>query len=224
MLISAEAGVGKSRLAETVRDRIRGEPHVALRYFCSPHHRESALYPVIGQLERAAGFDRSDDAAARIAKLGRMLAGTPAEAELPLLAELMSLPGSDDRLPLLTPDQRKTKLLDTLMVLLEHTVQSVPAIMIFEDLHWMDPTSGELTERALASADRLPMLLLATYRPDFQPRWTGHANVSTLTLPRLDRRAQQALVRELAGGVALSTNVVNTILDRSDGVPSSSRS
>jgi len=219
VLISAEAGVGKSRLAETIRDRIRGEPHVALRYFCSAHHRESALYPVIGQLERAAGFDRSDDAATRIAKLGNMLAGTPSEAELPLLAELLSLPGSGDRRPSLTPDQRKTKLLDTLMTLLEDAARRAPAIMIFEDLHWMDPTSGELTERALARVDRLPVLLLATYRPDFQPRWTGHANVSTISLPRLDRRAQETLVRDLAGGVALPASVVNTILARGDGVP-----
>ena len=99
MLISAEPGIGKSRLAEAIRDRIRGEPHVALRYFCSPHHRESALYPVIGQLERAAGLERSDDAATRIAKLAGMLAGSPVEAELPLLAELLSSPGIEERSP-----------------------------------------------------------------------------------------------------------------------------
>jgi class 3 adenylate cyclase/tetratricopeptide (TPR) repeat protein len=223
VLISAEPGVGKSRLAEAIRERIRGEPHVALRYFCSPHHRESAFYPVIGQLERAADFDRSDDAATRVAKLANLLAGSPAEAELPLLAELVSLPGSEGRspwlTPALTPDQRKAKILDVLIELLDHTARQAPALMIFEDLHWMDPTSGELTERALARLDRLPVLLLATFRPDFQPRWTGHANVSTITLPRLDRRAQEALVRDLAGGITLPANVVNTILDRSDGVP-----
>jgi class 3 adenylate cyclase/tetratricopeptide (TPR) repeat protein len=219
VLISAEAGVGKSRLAETIRERIRGEPHVALRYFCSPHHRESAFYPVIGQLERAAGLERSDDAAARLRKLTSLLAGSPAEAELPLLAELMSLRGGEQRSAALMPDQRKARLLDTLIALLDHTAQRAPALMIFEDLHWMDPTSGELTERALARLDRLPVLLLATHRPDFQPRWNGYANVSTLSLPRLDRRAQERLVRDLAGGVELSTNVVNTIIDRSDGVP-----
>jgi class 3 adenylate cyclase/predicted ATPase len=219
VLISAEPGVGKSRLAEAIRDRIRGEPHVALRYFCSPHHRESALYPVIGQLERAAGLERSDDAATRIAKLAGMLAGSPVEAELPLLAELLSLPGIAERSPPLTPDQRKAKILDVLMELLDHTARRAPTLMIFEDLHWMDPTSGELTERALARLERMPVLMLATFRPDFQPPWTGRANVSTISLPRLDRRAQETLVRDLAGGVALPAPVVNTILDRSDGVP-----
>ena len=218
VLISAEAGVGKSRLAETIRERIRGEPHLALRYFCSPHHRESAFYPVIGQLERAAGVERSDDAATKRRKLANLLAGSPAEAELPLLAELLSLPGGEEWPPL-TPDQRKRKILDALIDLLDHTVRHVPALIIFEDLHWMDPTSGELTVRALTCLDRLPVLLLATSRPDFQPRWAGHANASTITLPRLDRHAQEALVRDLAGSVALPAPVVNTILDRSDGVP-----
>lgn len=223
VLISAEAGVGKSRLAETIRERIRGEPHVALRYFCSPHHRESAFHPVIGQLERAAGVERSDDTATRLAKLTNLLADSPAAAELPLLAELLSLPVGEERppssAPALTPDQRKARILDTLIGLLDHISQNVPALMIFEDLHWMDPTSGELTERALARLDRLPVLLLATYRPDFQPPWASHANVSTITLPRLDRPAQEALVRDLAGGVELPAKVVDTILDRGDGVP-----
>ena len=106
VLISAEAGVGKSRLAEAVRERIRGDPHVTLRYFCSPHHRESALYPVIGQLEHAAGFERSDDGAARRRKLANLLAGGPAEADLPLLAELLSVPGIEAESALeLTPER-----------------------------------------------------------------------------------------------------------------------
>lgn len=219
VLISAEAGVGKSRLAETIRERIRGEPHLALRYFCSPHHRESALYPVIGQIERGAGFERSDDPATKRRKLAALLAGSPVEAELPLLAGLLSLPGGEEGTPSLTPEQRKKKILDTLALLFEHTAGQAPSLMIFEDLNWMDPTSGELTERVLSRLDRLPVLLLATCRPDFQPRWSRHGNVSTITLPRLDRRAQEALVRDLAGDIALPAPVVNTILDRSDGVP-----
>jgi predicted ATPase/class 3 adenylate cyclase len=219
VLISADPGVGKSRLAETIRERIRGEPHLALRYFCSPHHRESALYPVIGQLERAAGFERSDDGATRRRKLATLVAGSPVEAELPLLADLLSLPDGEDRPPSLTPDQRKKRILDTLLDLFEHTVRHVPSLAIFEDLNWIDPTSGELTQRVLARLDRLPVLLLATFRPDSRPRWADHANVSTITLPRLDRSAQEALVRDLAGGAALPAPVVNTILDRSDGVP-----
>lgn len=220
VLISAEAGVGKSRLAETIRERVRSEPHFALRYFCSPHHRESAFHPVIGQLERAASFDRSDDVPTKRRKLAELLAGSPVQAELPLLAELLSLPGAEDwPTPPLTPEQRKRKIVDTLLLLLEYLASRSPVLMIFEDLHWMDPTSGELTERALAGLDRLPLLLIATFRPDFQPPWVSRPNVSTITLPRLDRGAQEALVRGLAGDVALPTHVLGEILDRSDGVP-----
>lgn len=219
VLISAEAGVGKSRLAETIRERLRGEPHLALRYFCSPHHRESALYPVIGQIERAAGFERCDDPATKRHKLAALLAGSPVEDEMPLLADLLSLPGGEEPPLSLTPNQRKKNILDTLVTLFEHTVGRVPSLMIFEDLNWMDPTSGELLERVLSRLDRLPVLLLATSRPDFQPRWSHHGNVSTITLPRLDRNAQEALVRDLAGGIAVPAPVVKAILERSDGVP-----
>ena len=220
VLISAEAGIGKSRLAEALRERVRHERHLALRYFCSPNHRESALYPVIGQLERAAGFERRDDAATKRRKLAAMLAGSPAEAELPLFAELLSVPSVEDRLPsTLTPDQRKEKILDVLMLLLDNLATRAPVLMIFEDLHWIDPTSDALIERALARVDHLPVLLIATFRPEFQSRWTNRANVSTMALSRLDRNAQEALVRELANGVALPADVVSEILERTNGVP-----
>jgi class 3 adenylate cyclase/predicted ATPase len=220
VLISAEPGIGKSRLAEAVRERIRGEPHVALRYFCSPHHRKSALYPVIGQLERAAGFERSDNAATRRRKLTHMLIGGPAEAELPLFAELLSVPGIEARSSLdLTPERRKEKILDALQRLFEDLARRQPVLAMFEDLHWMDPSSGELLDRIIPRLDRLPVLLIATFRPEFQPTWTGQPHVSMMALSRLDRREGEALVRELAGAIPLPPDILDEILKRSDGVP-----
>ena len=220
VLISAEPGVGKSRLAEAVRERIREEPHVTLRYFCSPHHRESAFYPIVGQLERAAAFDHSDDAAARRRKLEDLLIGGPAEAELPLFAELLSVPGIEARSALdLTPERRREEILDALLRLVEDLARRQPILAMFEDLHWMDPSSGELLDRLIPRLDRLPVLLIATFRPEFQPSWAGQPHVSTMALPRLDRRAGETLVRALAGGVPLPADILDEILKRSDGVP-----
>jgi hypothetical protein len=203
-----------------VRERIRGEPHLTLRYFCSPHHRESALHPVVGQLERAASFERGDDAASKRRKLGNLLAGGPAEAELPLFAELLSVPGIESQSALeLTPNRRKEKIFDALLRLLEGLAQQQPLLMVFEDLHWMDPTSRELLDRIMARLDRLPVLLIATFRPEFQAPWSGQAHVSMMALSRLGRREGAALVRQLVGATTLPTDVVDEILERTDGVP-----
>jgi class 3 adenylate cyclase/predicted ATPase len=220
VLISAEPGIGKSRLVEAARECLRGEPHVALRYFCSPHHRESAFYPIIGQLKRAAGFDRRDSLATRGQKLERLLVGGPAEAELPLFGDLLSVSNIEARSSEpLTPEQRKERLLDALLRLFEDLAWRQPLLAMFEDLHWIDPSSSELLERLVARLDRLPVLLIGTFRPEFRPSWTWQPHVSTLPLSRLDRCAGEALVRGLAGAVDLPSGILDEILDRSDGVP-----
>ncbi|MEA2912825.1 MAG: hypothetical protein QOJ15_4906, partial [Bradyrhizobium sp.] len=220
VLISAEPGLGKSRLAEAVRERIAAEPHVTVRYFCSPHHRESAFYPIARQLERAAGFDYYDDAQARRRKLEALLAGGPAEAELPLFADLLSVPGLEARWGQeLTPERRKERMLDALVRLFEDLTRRRPVLAMFEDLHWMDPSSGELLDRIMARLDRMPGLLIATCRPEFQPSWTNRPRVSTLVLPRLGRRDAEALVRALAGPAPLVPDTLDEILERTDGVP-----
>jgi class 3 adenylate cyclase/predicted ATPase len=220
VLISAEPGLGKSRLAEAVRERIAGEPHVTVRYFCSPHHRESAFYPIARQLERAAGFECNDDAATRRRKLEAMLAGGPAEAELPLFADLLSVPGLETPWVLeLTPELRKERMLDALLRLFEDLTRREPVLAMFEDLHWMDPSSGELLDRLMARLHQLPGLLIATCRPEFRPSWTNQPRVSTLVLPRLGRRDGEALVRALAGAAPLAPDTLDEILERTDGVP-----
>ena len=144
VLISGEPGIGKSRIAETIVERLGGEPHTRLRYFCSPHHQDSALYPSITQLERAAGFRREDTAEQRLAKLEAVLAqGTNDLSEaVPLLADLLSIPTGDRYPPLnLTPQKRKEKTLHALLAQLEGLAARQPVLMVFEDVHWSDPTT-----------------------------------------------------------------------------------
>ncbi len=187
VLISAEPGVGKSRLAETLADRIAAEPRTRLRYFCSPHHQDSALYPVIVQIERAAGFAHTDAPAAKVTKLRALLSSTPVE-DLALIVELHSLPSADLTPPLdMTPQRRKEKTFEALLRQVEAFSRQQPVLMVFDDLHWIDPSSRELLDRLIERIEGWPVLLLAMFRPEFQPPWTGQAHVTMLTLQRLDR-------------------------------------
>ena len=177
------------------------EPHATLRYFCSPHHQDSALHPVIAQLERAAGFARGDPPEARLAKLEALLAPTSPPAEdVALLADLLSLP-LDDRYPPppLTPQRKRERTFEALLRQLERLSAAGPVLMIFEDVHWIDPSSRELLDLAVERAARLPVLLLITFRPEFEPPWTGRPHVTALSLNRLGPREAAALVRRVDG-------------------------
>src|SRR4051812_1112464 len=186
VLISAEPGVGKSRLAEALAERIAAEPHIRLRWFCSPHHQDSALYPIITQMERAAGFAHGDGSEIRLAKLQMLLtAAEPLPEEMALIAELHGLP-STDLTPLLdlTPQRRKEKTFEALLRQLEGFSRQKPVLMIFDDLHWIDPSSRELLDRLIERVGDWPVLLLALVRPEFQPPWAGQPQVTILTLAR----------------------------------------
>jgi len=222
VLLSAEPGIGKSRLIEALSERIGAEPHRRLRYFCSPHRGESAFYPVIGQLEHAAGFTRDDDDEARRRKLAELLAtGGTAADDLALFAELLSLPSvAPQSAPERTPQRKKEMTFEALLRQLEHLARRQPVLMVFEDLHWMDPTSHELLDRTISRVERLPVLLVATFRPEFQPPWVGQPHVTMLALSRLGRREGAMLVQQLAGNAAaLPADLVAEIIERTDGVP-----
>jgi len=220
VLLSAEPGIGKSRLTEALTQRIAGEAAVRLRYFCSPHHQDSALHPVAAQLERAAGFTREDPPATKLQKLATLLGDAGAD-DLPLLAELLSLPSLAASPLLELPPQRKKELtFAALLRQLKSLARRQPVLMVFEDVHWIDPTTRELLDRTIGVAERLPVLLIATFRTEFQPPWIGQPHVSVLALSRLGRRDGAALVRELlAKAEALPADIVNEIVERSDGVP-----
>jgi len=222
VLISGEAGIGKSRITAAFEERLHAEPHLRLRYFCSPYHQNSALFPIIDQLSRAAGFARADPPAAKLAKVVALLArAAPSDEDLALLAELMSLPASERHYPLpdLSPERKKERTLEALIRQLEGLAREKPVVLVFEDAHWLDPTSLELLDLAVERVRKLPALLIVTFRPEFQPSWAGQPRVTMLALSRLDQRDRTALVAQIAGSKTLPDEVVAQIAERTDGVP-----
>ena len=221
VLISGEPGIGKSRLTAALAERLHAEPYLRLRYFCSPYHQDSALFPFIDQLGWAAEFARDDIPAAKLEKLEALLArAVPPAEDVAFLADLLSLPSSERHpLPSLSPQRKKERVLEALVRQLDGLARRQPVVMVFEDAHWIDPTSRELLDLAVERVRSLPVLLIVTFRPEFQPPWTGQPQVTMLALNRLDRRDRTALVEQIAGGGALPGEVVAQIVERTDGVP-----
>ncbi len=221
VLVSGEPGLGKSRITAALGERLHAEPHLRLRYFCSPYDQDSALFPFIDQLGRASGFARDDMPAAKLEKFEAVLArAAPPEEDMALLADLLSLPASERHpLPNLSPRRKKERTLQALIRQLEGLARHQPMVMVFEDAHWIDPTSRELLDLTVERVRSLPVLLIVTFRPEFQPPWTGQPQVSMVALNRLDRHDRTALVKQVAGGKALPDDVIDQIVDRADGVP-----
>jgi hypothetical protein len=169
VMLGGEAGIGKSRLVDALRKQLSSEVHARLRYFCSPHHQNSALYPYIAQLTRAAGFAPEDATATKLDKLEGLFAGPlPPPEDLALVAELLSLPAKLRYPPLsLTPQARKEKTFAALLRQLEALAGRQPVLLIFEDLHWIDPSSRELLDRTIERSASLPVFVVATHRNEF---------------------------------------------------------
>jgi class 3 adenylate cyclase/predicted ATPase len=220
VLISGEPGIGKSRLTAALEERLPAERHLRLRYFCSPYHQDSALNPFIDQLTHAAGFTRDDVPAKRLEKLEALLArAAPPKEDVALLADLLSLPASERHpLPDLSPQRKKERTLEALLRQLGGLARRQPVVLLFDDAHWIDPTSHELLDLTVERVRSLPVLLIVTFRPEFQPPWIGQPQVTMLALNRLDRRDRTALATQIAGK-ALPDDVVAEIADRTDGVP-----
>ena len=219
VLLSGEPGIGKSRLIAALSERIANEPHTRLRYFCSPRHQDSALYPFIARLERASAFARDDTVEEKLGKLRALLApGSQHDDDIAVLSELLSLPNSAVDLNL-SPQRKREKLFEAMLRQLEAESQRRPVLMVFEDAHWIDPTSRELLDLTIDRVRRLPVLLEITFRPEFQPPWGSRSHVTSLALNRLGERDGEALVQELAGNAALTADIVAEIVERTDGVP-----
>ena len=221
VLLSGEAGVGKSRLTAALFERLANEPHTRLRYFCSPQRTDSALFPIISQMERAAGFTHADTTQAKLDKLDAVLAlASTSKQDAALFAEMLSLP-NDGRYPALelTPQQRRQKTLEALHAQVETFARKNPVLMIFEDVHWADPTSLEAFGRAVDRIAALSVLLLITFRPEFEPQWIGQPHVTSLTLNRLTRREVDEMIGRLAGNKSMSANLRQEIIERTDGIP-----
>jgi class 3 adenylate cyclase/predicted ATPase len=221
VLLSGEAGIGKSRLTTAFVAVLAGEPNVRLRYFCSPQHTDSALYPIIGQMERAAGLAREDTSQAKLDKLDALLKQTSTSAQdAALFAEMLSLP-NDGRYPAveLTPQQRRQSTLEGLVSQIEALARSSPVLMLFEDAHWSDPTSLEALGRAVERIRTLSVLLIVTFRPEFEPGWKRQAHVTRLGLNRLVPREVGAMIDYIAGNKPLPANMRQDIIERTDGIP-----
>ncbi|HEU5402208.1 MAG TPA: adenylate/guanylate cyclase domain-containing protein, partial [Terriglobales bacterium] len=219
--VSAEAGLGKSHLITTFAEQLRSEPHSILQYFCAPHTRDSALFPVIACLERAAGFEQDDSSEIRRNKIEALITSNSDRAEdVVLIAELLGLPRSDDNHLDYSPQRKKEKTLEALLRYVIGAARRQPVLFVFEDVHWIDPTSRELLDLAVRQLRQLPVLVLVTFRTEFQSPWAGHAHVTSLPLPRLTPEDSIALIRQIEhADTPLSENVVQEIIARSDGVP-----
>jgi class 3 adenylate cyclase/tetratricopeptide (TPR) repeat protein len=221
VVLTGEPGIGKSHIAFALDERLQSESHITLRYFCSAHHTNSALFPFISQLERAAGFKHSDSPAEKLSKLNALVVQSTADPEdVAVLASLFALPASDrDSLQDLDPQKRKEKTLTALLAQLDGLSARQPVFMIFEDVHWIDPTSLELLVATVEHVPQLRVLLLVTARPDFTPPWPSYSHVTTIPLTRLGRRDGAALVERVTGGKTLPKEVMDQIVAHTDGVP-----
>jgi class 3 adenylate cyclase len=222
VLLCGEPGIGKSRVIQALSEHLHDEPHTRLRYFCSPHYSDTALHPVIEQLERAAALARDDPPARKLDKLAAFLEAsveTIGDA-VPLIAALLSIE-SDDRYPLaaMSPQRRRERIFGTLVDHLVSLAARRPVLIVWEDVHWSDPTSLELLERIIDRAQSHRVLVVITFRPEFIARWTGPEHVTALTLTRLERRLAGTIIEGLTGGKALPHALLDQILAKTDGVP-----
>ena len=221
VLLSGEAGIGKSRLTAALLERLATEPHTRLRYFCSPQHTDSAFYPIISQAERAAGLAHDDTAQAKLDKLDAVLAQTSTPIQdAALFAEMLSLP-NDGRYPArdLAPEERRQRTQEALMAQLAGLTRQRPVLMIVEDAHWLDPTSLEVFGRTVDQIKILPVLLIVTFRPEFNAPWAGRSYVTSLALNRLGEREAAAIIARIVGNKQLPADVTAEILERTDGIP-----
>jgi class 3 adenylate cyclase/predicted ATPase len=217
-----EAGIGKSRILQELREHLQEEAHTRLRYYCSPYHADTALYPVTEQLLRAAEIKRTDPPEQQLADLERLLAaGTehPQEA-IPLIAALLSIP-TEGRYPKLDlmPQRQKARTFEVLIEQLEFLARNQPVLMLLEDAHYLDSTSAELFDQIASRIQHLPVMLIATSRPEGAVRWNGLSHATYLTLNRLSRGQAASIIEAMTGGKRLPATVLDQVLSKTEGVP-----
>lgn len=222
VLLTGEPGIGKSRLVATLTGEVKGGPDALIRFFCSPRRSQSTLFPIIAQLERALAFAPGDTPAEKLTKLESFLRKTGfADPEpVALIGHLLTLPVADRYpVPELSPQKRKEKTFAVLLDWLARLAEQEPLLVVFEDVHWIDPTSLEILSMVAARAARLRLMLLVTARPEFSPPWASDAHVTSVALTRLGQNDVTALIAQISGGKVLPPEVKDQIVARADGVP-----
>jgi class 3 adenylate cyclase len=224
VLLSGEAGIGKSRLVQVLTEQVATEPQAWLTPCqCSPYYQNTALYPLIDLLERVAlGFEREEAPQQKLRKLEGFVVqyGLPLAEAVPLFAALLSLPLPADYAPLtMSPEQQKQKILQALLMILLRIAAQQPVLFVMEDLHWVDPTTLEFLSLLVDQGPTARILALLTFRPDFSPPWTGRSHLTKVTLPRLLRRQAAEMTGQVAHRKALPPEVVEQVVAKTDGVP-----
>ena len=217
LLIEGEAGIGKSRLVKALRDQIAAEAHSALQLQCSPHYQYTALYPFLRYIERTAGFERDDSAKAKRDKLRAVYS----EDALPTYERLLSLhePTGGSEVIEYHPKRQRELTFKTILGRLRRISEELPALVIIEDVHWMDPTSIELLTYLIDNVENANVLFIVTYRPEFLSIWGDRPNVSTVTLDALDSGSGEILAKTVLGDEAASSPIIEQIVKRTEGMP-----
>lgn len=222
VLLSGEAGVGKSRILAAVRERIGDERHLTLRYQCSAHHVNDAFFPIIGQIWQAANFVSGEPPTARLQKLETMIASTGLESSeiAPYLASLLAIP-TEGHYPALemAPSEVKERTIAAMIALPAELAKATPLLMLVEDVHWIDPTSLDLVGRMVEKVQDLPVLIVMTFRPEFTPPWGDRRHVTTFSLHRFARADAVTMIDRITSGRTLPAEVLDQILAKTDGVP-----
>ncbi len=222
VVLSGEAGIGKSRILAVLRERIGDQRHLTFRYQCSPHHGNDAFYPVIGQLWRGAGFVSGEPAAVRLDKLETMIVRADLEITeiAPYLASLLAIP-TEGRYPSLelAPSEIKERTIAALIALVIGIAKAVPVLMVVEDAHWIDPTSLDLMARLVERLQHFSVLHMVTARPEFTAPWVGGSHVTALSLSRFERSQAITMIDRITSGKVLPAEVLNQIIAKTDGVP-----
>jgi predicted ATPase/class 3 adenylate cyclase len=222
VLISGEAGIGKSSLVTTMRAHVAQEGYTRLTFRCSPYYTNSTLYPMIAHLEHMLGFGRHDSPDDRLNKLEQAIRTTRLSLHeaVPLMASLLAIPLTDRYVsPASSPQQQRQQTLDTLVGWLLEEAGHQPVLAVWEDLHWADPSTLEMLGLILKQTPTVPMLSLLTSRPEFEPPWPSRSYMTPITLNRLGRPQVETLISHLAGGKVLPDEVVQHIVAKTDGVP-----
>jgi class 3 adenylate cyclase/tetratricopeptide (TPR) repeat protein len=221
VVLSGEAGIGKSLLLQALRGHLTNTPHYRLRYQCSPHHNNIAFYPIIQRLERAAGFAAHDGVESRLDKLETLLrlSSSDIDTDAPLLAALLSL-AYEDRYDVLelAPQQQRDRTIEALITQILNLSRTRPILFLLEDAHWIDPTTETLIGEIMARIAEAPVFMLITHRPDYSPPWADLPHRTGVALNRLSRDHSKEIVKAM-GGHVLGADVIDRVIDRADGIP-----